>query len=36
MMGCVGTHVATAKAHDAPLLTRDRAITDSGAVEIVW
>jgi PIN domain nuclease of toxin-antitoxin system len=28
--------VATAKVHDAPLLTRDRAITDSGVVEIVW
>lgn len=27
---------ATAKVHGAPLLTRDRAITDSGVVEIVW
>ncbi len=36
MMGCVDTHVATAKVHCAPLLTRDRAITDSGLVEIVW
>jgi hypothetical protein len=36
MMGCVDMHVATAKVHDAPLLTRDRAIADSGVVEIVW
>jgi PIN domain nuclease of toxin-antitoxin system len=28
--------VATAKAYDAPLLTRDRAIADSGVVEILW
>lgn len=28
--------VATAKVHGTPLLTRDRAITDSGVVEIVW
>lgn len=27
---------ATAKVHEVPLLTRDRAITDSGVVEIVW
>jgi PIN domain nuclease of toxin-antitoxin system len=27
---------ATAKIHEIPLLTRDRAITDSGVVEIVW
>lgn len=27
---------ATAKVHGTPLLTRDRAITDSGVVEIVW
>ncbi len=28
--------VATAKVHGAPLLTRDRAITDSGVVETIW
>jgi PIN domain nuclease of toxin-antitoxin system len=28
--------VATAKVHGTPLLTRNRAITDSGVVEIVW
>ncbi|MFT4175657.1 MAG: type II toxin-antitoxin system VapC family toxin [Luteolibacter sp.] len=28
--------VATAKAHNVPLLTRDRAITDSGAVKTIW
>lgn len=27
---------ATAKAHGIPLLTRDRAITDSGVVDVVW
>ena len=27
---------ATAKVHSIPLLTRDRAITDSGVVEIIW
>ncbi len=27
---------ATAKVHGTPLLTRDRAITDSGVVDIVW
>jgi PIN domain nuclease of toxin-antitoxin system len=27
---------ATAKVNGTPLLTRDRAITDSGVVEIVW
>lgn len=27
---------ATARVHGVPLLTRDRAITDSGVVEITW
>jgi len=27
---------ATAKVHGIPLLTRDRSITDSGVVEIIW
>jgi PIN domain nuclease of toxin-antitoxin system len=27
---------ATAKVHGFPLLTRDRAITDSGVMEIIW
>ena len=33
---CNRVITATAKAHGIPLLTRDRTITDSGVVGIVW